>query len=902
METKKINTNQIIDKRYEKENSSHYASLFSLANGYMGIRASHEDLPIKKLPVSDGVSGTFVNGFYEIKPIVYGESAYGFADTGETIQNIANPLPLELRVNGELFDLDEVNDAGRLLEYERKLLLDEGILVRELVYETKSGNRVKVESSRLVSFTRRISSALKYKVTNLSDEELEIEIQSFINAETTNKAGGDDPRLAQGADKRVLEILSHDIDNLNINLLEKAPASELEIALSVSHKLDNATAHSISDKRIVFEKIVAPEADFGIEKHIAIVDQRHGDDILAEAIEQSNATAKLGFSVLHDEQVQYLEDFRVHSEVVVEGDDALQQALNFSMFHLLQSAPDDGLGSVSAKGISGEGYEGHYFWDTEMYVLPFFIYTKPEIAKSLLEYRYTTLDQARDRAKLMGQSRGAIFPWRTISGRELSAYYAAGSAQVHINGDIALAIAKYIDAWKDVDYLMEQGLEMLIETAIYYLEIGHHHKDKGFVINGVTGPDEYTTMVNNNYFTNLIVQINFANVLKFVDLLDAEEAGFTDKLFQGLGYEKTEILDEIQKAHDAMFFAYSEELGIPLQDDAFADREPWDVLGVPAENYPLLLNYHPMVIYSHRVSKQADMVFAQHLDPDRFTYDEHRKAYNYYELFTTHDSSLSVSMYSIMANYLGQGEKAYHYFMETSRLDLDNTHKNTMDGLHLANMAGNYAALTEGYAGMRVVDAELHFAPRMARNWDSYSIRINFQGNLVQVTVNQDDAKYELLEGQGLQVHHEGEVLNIDSITRTVSRPINKLELEDISREEIKTLVLSAKNVLVDENSDLLPGVEQRLQEFKELGYELIYLKDAETTLEKEFTQVVEDLGNLSNTTIVLTADETIAKQAKAYGHRVACLSYLAGDALSIGADFGVWSLDKLFPRDLQYL
>ncbi len=434
------------------------------------------------------------------------------------------------------------------------------------------------------------------------------------------------------------------------------------------------------------------------------------------------------------------------------------------------------------------------------------------------------------------------------------------------------------------------------------MDLGYWHAEKGFVINEVTGPDEYSTCVDNNYFTNLIVQMNFDNLLKFTDAVDKVSPEFSNELFSRLGYDKETILTEIKKASEAMFFGFSEKLGIPLQDESYTDREPWDFLGVDESKYPLLLNYHPLEIYRHRVSKQADMVFAQHLAPSRFTSEEHRKSYNYYELFSTHDSSLSVSMYSIMANYLGQEEKAYHYFMETARLDLDNTHKNTADGLHLANMAGNYTALTNGYAGMRVVDSVLGFNPKIAKQWNSYSLRINFHNCLIKLSVTKEDVTYELLEGDGLKLKHKDHEFDLSKDEATAQ--FNLEELAQVS-DKLDTLVFNVENVLINSDIEILTGVADKLNKFSDLNYKLILdassdekEKLAELGLLDKFAEGEISTGR----SIYFTADEEKAKAAVDAGYKVFCLSYLAADFLDLGTHAGAWGLDRVFAEDLQYL
>lgn len=779
---------KIIKTAYDPKDKAHLASLFSLANGYLGIRGSHEDDPFSEDGTADGIYGTYMNGFYETGSILYGESAYGFADTSETIQNIANALPIELIVDNERFSIDQVHKEGRLLEYERSLAMSYGQLERRLVWRTLSGKRIRIDSRRMLSLTKTHLACLVYRITLLDADEADIKLVSTLDGWTKNRVGTDDPRVAQvDADKglRVLDaVLSH--EDQQLALLQETHESKMQVACSVAHHYsglspvkENGHSRSKIPQRISlsYEETAKKLKTIEIHKYIAYADSIDLATKLAREARQS------GYHQLRLEQESFLTKAWQHAHIRIQGDLQLQQGLNFSLFHLIQNGirPGDAkldtglsehepLRSIAAKGLSGEGYEGHYFWDTEMYLFPFFLYTEPDVAKRLLEYRYAILPQARDRAKIMHHKRGALYPWRGISGRECSAYYAAGTAQAHINSDIALAVIQYLDATKDEAFLWDMGLEMLVEIAVFYLDLGFMDPKRGFVINAVTGPDEYSAVVNNNYYTNLSAKRLFEALLKILDMLSTDDVDRIEGFFKNLDYDMEAIKEQLDLAAKNMVLPKSEALGLPLQDDAVLNREPWDFLGTPKDKYPLLLHTHPLVIYRHRVSKQADLILAQSLWPDAFTKEELMKAFRFYELHATHDSSLSTSIYSVAANRLQLKDKAYRYFMETTRLDLDDTHGNTADGLHLANMGGNWLALVRGYAGMQVIDGQLHFAPKIPKAWTSIRFNLLFQGSRIEIKVSEDKTQYKLLEGKPLNITHDGlmfELTDSQSMPRT---------------------------------------------------------------------------------------------------------------------------------------
>jgi alpha,alpha-trehalose phosphorylase len=463
----------------------------------------------------------------------------------------------------------------------------------------------------------------------------------------------------------------------------------------------------------------------------------------------------LGYDKLKEEQYEFLADFWDKADVEIRGDMPLQQAIRFNLFHLLQSVGRDGKTNICAKGLTGEGYEGHYFWDTEMYVIPAFLYSNPAISRKLLEYRYSTLDKARVRAREMSHSTGALFPWRTINGEECSGYFPAGTAQYHINADIAHAIKIYMEVTQDYEFLLRYGAEVLFETARLWVDLGFFSDEKGgkFCINCVTGPDEYTAIVNNNFYTNLMAKENLEYAYNTAVWLKENHNPEYDRLVSSIGLEPEEIaLWNI--AADNMYVPNCEKHGIHPQDDSFLEKEVWDFENVPKENYPLLLHYHPLVIYRHQVCKQADVVLALFLLGNKFSLEQKRKDYDYYEKVTTHDSSLSACIFSIVANDIGYHEKAYDYFIKTARMDLDDYQGNTHHGVHTANMAGSWMCIVNGFAGMRVYDSALSFQPYIHPDWEEYSFKINYRGSIIKLTINSKGTTYRLVEGEELEITH----------------------------------------------------------------------------------------------------------------------------------------------------
>jgi len=439
-----------------------------------------------------------------------------------------------------------------------------------------------------------------------------------------------------------------------------------------------------------------------------------------------------------------------------------QQAIRFNLFHILQASARAEDAGVPAKGLTGQAYEGHYFWDTEIYLLPFLIYTFPRIARNLLAFRYKMLEQARVRARELGH-RGAMFPWRTISGEEASAYYAAGTAQYHINADIMYALHKYVQATDDQQFLQDYGAEMLVETARLWLDLGFYSDRKGgkFCLNAVTGPDEYNTVVSNNAYTNLMARENLRYAAQTVESLRVTTPNVYNSLVHKTALELSEV-EAWTRAAEYMYVPYDEKLRIVPQDDSFLDREPWDFQNTPRDHYPLLLFYHPLNIHRKQVIKQADVVLAMFLLGNEFSPEAKQRNFEFYDPLTTGDSSLSSCVEAIIATQIGDMDKAIRYGMAALLMDLADVGGNVKDGCHIASMGGTWMMLTYGFGGMRDDDGTLSFWPRRAPE-DNAVLRfpLTYRGQLLEVEIGPQTVTYELREGESLVIHHETEEIQL---------------------------------------------------------------------------------------------------------------------------------------------
>jgi alpha,alpha-trehalose phosphorylase len=759
---------QLAEDDFEIESNQVRESLFALGNGYIGLRGTHEER-------FDGfkantIEGTFINGFYESSPLYYPETSYALASEQQFMLNVPNAKCINFSVEGEEFDLFK----GEIVKFKRSLDFRTGVLSRYIEWRSPSGRLLSVGSRRLVCFKRKNLFAIQYAIKPLNFSGT-ILVRSYLDDAVKNVEAETKPRYGAAVSS---------VGGVTLDLLSAEQAEDFTASVHRTRNSIHSVVSAIESELLckstssVKRETFASDQKIGQTYHVQV---KEGDSLclnkygayftslehpeaklVALAREALKAARKEGFETLCSEQEHFLSEFWRYASVEIEGDDDLDEAVRFSQFHLLQSVGRDGRTSIAAKGLTGEGYGGHYFWDAETYALPFYLYTRPEIARKMLEYRYSILGKARKRARQMSHPTGALYPWRTIAGEECSAYFPGGTAQYHINADIAYAVKQYYEATGDEEFIVKHGAEIVMETARIWLGLGTYvskRKNK-FCINEVTGPNEYTAMVNNNFYTNAMAQMH----LRFAASLAAKLKDFYPDEFRHLKEAMNLGDDEPRewiRAADAMYLPYDEELGIHPQDDSFLYKKLWNPADNPSKSHDLPLHYHYLVIYRHQVCKQADVVLAMFMLGDRFTLEDKKRDYDYYEPITTHDSSLSHCTYSVMASEVGYRDKAYQYFLKTARGDLDDLHGNTSYGVHIAAMAGTWMALVNGFAGMRVYQGKLQFAPYLPGKWKQYAFRIRFRSKLLGVEVNRKEVKYCLLEGDALELNHYGVLVQL---------------------------------------------------------------------------------------------------------------------------------------------
>ena len=772
----------IIEKGFHPEFLAQSETMLAVGNGYLGMRGCPEE------GGPNAENGTFINGFYETWPIVYGEEAYGFAKTGQTIVNVTDSKIIKLFVDDEPFWLPNAH----CLRYDRQLNMKSGTLDREILWETPAGKQVQITSRRLVSFVHRHVAAISYQVTLLNAEApVVISSEMVVNAPSAG-IKEDDPRRASVFAGRVLHHRAGYVKDRRIVLCHATEKSRITLTCATDHALETACSHTYEAVhtedfgQVAFTIEARPGCPIHLTKYMVYHTSptASSEELCGRAEWTMDRVASEGFPQLLATQEQYMNDFWRRSDVRVKDvrEDRvkrttveIQQAIRFNLFHILQASARAEDAGVPAKGMTGQAYEGHYFWDTEIYVLPFLTYTSPRIARNLLMFRYKMLPQARARARQLGH-RGAMFPWRTISGEEASAYYAAGTAQYHINADIIYALHKYVRATGDEVFLRDYGAEMLIETARLWRDLGFYSDLKGgkFCINGVTGPDEYNAVVNNNAYTNLMARENLRYAAQIVEALRATTPDVYTELVHRTGLEASEV-EAWTRAAESIYVPYDEKLKIIPQDDDFLDREPWDFQKTPLDHYPLLLFYHPLDIYRKQVIKQADVVLAMFLLGHAFSLEAKQRNFAFYDPLTTGDSSLSSCIEAIIAAQIGDMDKAFRYGMAALLMDLADVGGNVKDGCHIASMGGTWMMLAYGFGGMRDDDGKLSFWPRRAPEENAIlRFPLTYRGQMLEVEIGPETVQYSLREGERLVIRHEKEEIQLTREHSLAVRPVSR--------------------------------------------------------------------------------------------------------------------------------
>jgi alpha,alpha-trehalose phosphorylase len=747
----------------ELEQLAQTESVFALSNGHLGLRGNLDEGDPHALP------GSYLNSYYESRPLPYAEAGYGYPESGQTIINVTDGKLIRLMVDDEPLDMR----YGELGEHTRVLDLRAGTLTRDMRWTSPGGKTVRVQSERLVSLTQRAVAAIDYRVEPVDAPVLLVVQSELVADEEVPQPVVGDPRAAAVLATPLAGVL-HRADPGGATLLHRTNRSGLLMAASMDHEVygpKGMTVQCDATENIGRTTVICrlePGQQLRLVKYVAYGwSAERSASALDDQVRAALAAARYtGWDGLVDQQRKYLDDFWASADVEIDGDAELQQAVRCALFHVMQAGARAERRAIPAKGLTGPGYDGHTFWDIDTYVLGVLSYLVPEAAADALRWRQSILPLAVERAAQLGLQ-GAAFPWRTINGEECSGYWPAGTAAFHINADISDAVLRHVAATADTDFERGPGLELLVGTARLWRSLGHHDAEGEFRIDGVTGPDEYSAIADNNVYTNLMAQQNLRAA--------AELSARHPRPAAALGVHAEEMASW-RDAADAMRIPYDEKLAVHPQAEGFTDHAVWDFADEPPEHYPLLLHHPYFDLYRKQVVKQADLVLAMLLRPDAFEdIEQMARNFAYYEQITVRDSSLSAAAQSAMAARTGHLELAYDYLGETALIDLDDLAGNTADGVHLASSAGSWVAIVAGFGGMHTGrDGRLAFAPHLPSALARVSFGMRWRGADLRVEITPTEAEYRLRCGGPVRLLHHDEEIELSG-TEPQRRPLPPL-------------------------------------------------------------------------------------------------------------------------------
>ena len=744
-----------VETDFQPDRAACNESLFAVGNGYLGVRGYFDEgYPSQ---AKNATRAAYLNGFYESLPIEYDESAYGFARNCHRIVSVPRHR-FSVRLGDQWFSLAE----GEVLAYERFLDFRTGQYQRRLTWRSPAGHTLKLNFTRVASLSHRSLMLARLTVESV-DYSGPLTLASVL--ETSQGSGNDveDPRKGGTIPADHWVRVHQDQTASTSSVRYQAKNSQLQMSATMACGVPSAEAVEFDNELGNQYQLSAVAGEtYSLDAVIAYGDSRitAADELTAHTQWLASEALNTGLEVLLQEHQAYLDRFWANADIEIDSDDGAQYAARFALFHLLQSTGADGVSSIAAKGVTGAGYDGHYFWDAETYVFPFWLFSDPEMAKSLLQYRLSTLPAARKRARECGHEKGALFAWRTIGGEECSSYFPAGTAQYHINADIAYASRSYVRVTGDRKILREGLGELILETARIWIGLGTFGHDGSFQIFSVTGPDEYTAIADNNYYTNTFARMHLNWAVEVARLMAAEWPEDYEKLAASIGLTEEEVAIW-QRAAEQMYLPYDTRLNIVAHDDNFLRKPKWDFANTPKDKYPLLLHFHPLVIYRHQVLKQPDALLALVMEGETEGVELKRRCYDYYEPLCTHDSTLSTCMHGVLASEIGYHQQAYDYYKTTLRLDLDDAHHNTYYGVHTAAMGGIWMGAVQGFAGLRYGQGRLKFKPALPKEWRSLSFKLRFQQRRLQVTLSTEATQYQLLEGDELTIEHNDKAMQL---------------------------------------------------------------------------------------------------------------------------------------------
>ncbi len=744
---------RVVETEFSEERNKLNETIFTLANGYLGIRGFFEEGFYGRAEESD--PSVMINGVYEYYPYRHIWCRPGFPSRFHSIVNNVNPVDVCVFLDGERVTLGK-----KVSEYSRTLDMYEGTVVRSFVYATAGGKKCRLVFTRFVSQTEKHLMAIKIGI--FADAGTRIAIRSVLKAPEGASVSKKEEIGAEMNSPFTLISCGREGEESLVRYRTKQSLFKIACAAAEDCSLEKSGEKGGPDfVEEIFEGAADGKAEVVYKRYAAFASSADTEKYDSLALQTVEKAKREGFEALLEKSRAYWREYWKMSDIEIDGDPLIQQGIRFGLFMINQSAGRDGKTNISANGLTGTAYSGHTFWDTEIFMSPMFLYAHPEEVRQLLKYRYSILPKAKERAAQMDDV-GALFSWNSINGEECGHVFEAATAQYHIDNDIFFSVYKYYEATLDWEFMEKFGIEILMETSKCLAHRGNFIERKGgkFCINCVCGPDEYNPVVDNNLYTNFLTRKQFYFTLEMLEKLEAENPETHSALLKKCEIDDGELA-LWKKAADNMYLPYDEKKEMYMQDDNFIYKDPIDVEAIPLDKLPLLTNLHPLNLWRYQVCKQADIVLLMFLCGDEFALEMRKKIFDFYEPKTIHDSSLSAGIHSIVACDVGYTDEAYGYLRQACRMDLDNVNRNTLFGIHAACMGSCYMMIVNGYAGMRIYGGKLHFKPYIPEKWKGYSFKIKFRGCVLEVKVSQTHTSYTLAEGESLGFHDKDEFVTL---------------------------------------------------------------------------------------------------------------------------------------------
>lgn len=756
----------IIEEEFDTGRVKSSESLFSIGNGAMGQRANFEEQYS-----GPSFQGSYIGGVFYPDKTKVGWWKNGYPEYFAKVLNAPNWIGINVFINEEPLDLFT---CTQVKNFRRELNMKEGFLARSFEATLPNGVEIEVKAVRFLSIVNNELGAIKYEVTPLN-QDATVKFDPYLDGSITNTDANWEERFWETQEVKT--------DGDRGFIVSKTLKTEFHVGtymrseiLKSGKKIEMSPEVKTDDDRVSFSySLVTAKAETaGIIKYAGYVsDMNHKrSELIQGASKVLDKAVEKGFDRLKNEQKKAWASIWEMADITISGDVKAQQGIRFNIFQLNQTylGKDERL-NIGPKGFTGEKYGGSTYWDTEAYCIPFYMATKDQkVARKLLAYRHNHLEKAKENASKLGFSNGAaLYPMVTMNGEESHNEWEITFEEIHRNGAMVFAIYNYVRFTGDFSYIPEKGLEVMIAIARFWHQRANFSKNKDkYVILGVTGPNEYENNVNNNWYTNYIAKWCIEYCLEMIGKVkDGHQEDYTR--IMGLTSLNEGELSKWREVAENMYFPYSEEHGVYLQQDGFLDKEIIPVSDLDKKQRPINQKWSWDRILRSCYIKQADVLQGFYFFADHFTKEDLEKHFDFYEPLTVHESSLSPCVHSIQAALLGRMEQAYEFYVRTSRLDLDDYNKEVEEGCHITSMAGTWMSIVEGFGGMRVEDDKLSFKPQIPEQWNAYSFKVNFRDRILKVDVSSEKTEFSLEGNKSLEILVNDKVLEVQPNTTPIS-------------------------------------------------------------------------------------------------------------------------------------